>query len=176
MLTVEVELIGELLFIFGGSSGGVEAARAVPTLVAGRGSRLMTGMAAVEAGGNGAVRRLLRRVVVVELEEERWERAASGGDFSGSGAEIFNNNHTWVTTENRPQHHRKESHSGSDFNENSLLGLTRCLQYLLDLVDSSFLLFIKVLHSDGIAQFWRWGLHKKTKNKTPPQNNREMLH
>lgn len=95
MLTVDVELIGELLFIFRASSSGVEAAGAVPTLVAGLGSRLMTGMVAVEVVGNGAVRRLLRMVVVVELEdEERWERAGSGEGFSGSGAEILNDNHT----------------------------------------------------------------------------------
>lgn len=87
MLTVDVELIEKLLFIFSASSSGEEAAGAVPTLVAGLGSRLMTGMVAVELV-NGAVRRLLRMVVVVELEE-CWERAASGGGFSGSAAEIL---------------------------------------------------------------------------------------
>lgn len=90
VLTVDVELLGGLLVIFRASSSGLEAAGAVLTLVAGLGSRLMTGMAAVEVVGNGAARRLLRMVVVVELEEEeRWERAASGGGFSGSGAEIL---------------------------------------------------------------------------------------
>lgn len=89
MLTVDVELTGELLFIFRASSSGEEAAGAVPTLVAGLGSRLMTGMATVEVVGNGAVRRLLRMVAVVELEdEERWERAGSGEGFSGSGAGV----------------------------------------------------------------------------------------
>lgn len=124
MLTVDVELTGELLFIFRASSSVLEAAGAVPTLVAGLGSRLMTGMAAVEAVGNGAVRRLLRMVVVVELEEEeRWERAVSGEGFSGSGAEILNKTTFWsnVTFENRPQHHRRVYHFEFDLNENGLL-------------------------------------------------------
>lgn len=95
VLTVDVELRGEPLFIFSTSSNEVEAAGAVPTLGAGLGSRLMTGMAAVEAVGSGAVRRLLRMVVVVELEEEeRWESAGSGEGFSGSGAGMLNHNHT----------------------------------------------------------------------------------
>lgn len=90
MLTVDVELIGVLLlFILRTSSSGLEAAGAVPTLVTGLGSRLMTGMAAVDVVGNGAASRLLRMVVVVELVDDCWERAVSGGetDFSGSGAE-----------------------------------------------------------------------------------------
>lgn len=95
VVTVDVELTGGLLFIFRASSSGFEAAGAVPTLGAGLGSRLMTGMAAMEVVGSGAVRRLLRMVVVVVLEEEeRWGRAASGEGFSGSGAEILNHKHT----------------------------------------------------------------------------------
>lgn len=60
---------------------------------------MMTGMVAAagaaEAVGSGAVRRLLRMVVVVELEgEERWEGAGSGEGFSGSAAGMLNPNHT----------------------------------------------------------------------------------
>lgn len=103
-LTVEAELMGEPLFIFRASSSGVEAAGAGTTLAAGPGSRLMTGMAGEQLVGNGAVRRLLRVVVEVELEvveedEESWGGAGSGGGFSGSGAEILN--HTQVKGHNR---------------------------------------------------------------------------
>lgn len=88
VLIADVVLIGVLLFIFRASSSGLEAADAAPTVVDGLGSRLMTGMAAVEVVGNGAARRLLRMVVVAELVEDRWEIVVSGGEtgFSGSGA------------------------------------------------------------------------------------------
>lgn len=54
------------------------------------------------------------------------------------------------------------------------LVLTRSLQYLLDLADSSLLLFIKVLHSDGITQFWRWGLQKTKQKKKSTEIIREI--
>lgn len=44
--------------------------------------------------------------------------------------------------------------------------LTRSLQDLLDLADSSLLLLIKVLHSDGVAQLWRWGLQNTKQDKS----------
>lgn len=93
VLAAGVELAGVMVFIFRASSNGLEAAGAVLTLLLGLGSRLMTGMAALEAVGRGAARRLLRVVVVVELVEEAgWvEVVAEGdGDFSGSGAGVSN--------------------------------------------------------------------------------------
>lgn len=162
VLTVDGELIGVLLFIFRTSSSGLEAAGAVPTLVTGLGSRLMTGMAAVDAVGNGAARRLLRMVVVVELVDGCWERAVSGGetDFSGSGAE----------KKNKKKNTLVKCHSWDGLFPSTTLGtlvLTRCLQDFLDFADGSLLLFVKILHSYGIAQFWRWGLQKnKHKNIT----------
>lgn len=89
VFATDVELAGMLLFIFSASSSGLEAAGAVLTLLAGLGSRLMTGMAELEAVGRGAARRLLRVVVLVELMVEgSWVEVVAGGetDFSGSGA------------------------------------------------------------------------------------------
>lgn len=88
VLAAGVELAGVTVFIFRASSSGLEAAVAVPTLLPGLGSRLMTGMGALEAVGRGAARRLLR--VVVEEEEAGWEEVVTGGDgdFSGSGAGV----------------------------------------------------------------------------------------
>lgn len=83
------ELAGTL-FIFRASSRGLEAAGAVLALLLGLGSRLMTGIPALELLGRGAAKRLLRVVVAGELVEEGgWEEAVAGGetDFSGSGAE-----------------------------------------------------------------------------------------
>lgn len=91
VLAAGVELAGVTVFIFRASSSGLEAAGAVLTLLPGLGSRLMTGMAALEAVGKGAARRLLRVVVVVELVEEAgWVEVVAGGDadFSGSGAGV----------------------------------------------------------------------------------------
>lgn len=93
VLAAGVELAGVTVFIFRASSSGLEAAVAVPTLLAGLGSRLMTGMGALEAVVRGAARRLLRVVVEVEelVEEEAgWEEVETGGDedFSGSGAGV----------------------------------------------------------------------------------------
>lgn len=93
VLAADVALTGMLLFIFRASKSGLEAACAVLTLLPGVGSRLMTGIAALEVLGRGAARRLLRVVVavgvaVVELVEERsWEEEMAGRetDFSGSG-------------------------------------------------------------------------------------------
>lgn len=62
-----VALEGILIFIFRASSSGFGAAGVVLTLLPGLGSRLMTGMAELEAVGRGAARRLLRVVVLVEL-------------------------------------------------------------------------------------------------------------
>lgn len=86
VFATDVELAGMLLFIFSASSSGLEAAGAVLTLPPGLGSRLMTGMAEVEAVGRGAARRLLR--VVVLVEEGSWMEVVAGGDtdFTGSGA------------------------------------------------------------------------------------------
>lgn len=87
-MAADVELAGVLLFIFRASSSGLEAAGAPPPLP-GLGSRLMTGMAEMEAVGRGAARRLLRVVVVEELEKGvGWEEVVAAGeaDFSGSGA------------------------------------------------------------------------------------------
>lgn len=80
-----------LLFIFRASSSGLEAADAALTMLPGLGSRLMTGMAELEAMGRGAARRLLRVVVVVGAEvvdKAGWVEVEAGGetDFSGSGA------------------------------------------------------------------------------------------
>ncbi len=89
VLAADVELAGVPLFIFRASSSGLEAAGAVLTLLPGLGSRLMTGIAELEAVDRGAARRLLRVVVVVELVEEAgWVEVMAGGetDFSGSGA------------------------------------------------------------------------------------------
>lgn len=68
VLAAEVELAGKLLFIFRASNRGFEAVVAVLALLPGLGSRLITGMAALETVGRGAAKRLLR--VVVELVEE----------------------------------------------------------------------------------------------------------
>lgn len=89
MFAAGVELAGVLLFIFRASSSGLEAAGAVLTLLTGLGSRLMTGMAELEAVGRGAAKRLLR-VVVELLEEAGWVEVTAGGvgDSSGSGAGI----------------------------------------------------------------------------------------
>lgn len=89
VLAAEVELGGTLLFIFRASSRGFEAAVAVLAPLPGLGSRLITGMAALETVGRGAAKRLLR--VVVELVEEvGWVEVVAGGeaDFSGSGAGV----------------------------------------------------------------------------------------
>lgn len=51
-----------------------------------------------------------------------------------------------------------------------LLLLTRCLQDFLDLANCSLLLFIQVLHSDGIAQLWRWGLQIKRRESIKVSN------
>lgn len=90
-----MELAGVLLlFIFRASSSGLEAADAVLTLLPGLGSRLMTGMAELEAVGRGAARRLLRVVVVVGgaevVDKAGWVEVEAGGetDFSGSGAGV----------------------------------------------------------------------------------------
>lgn len=89
VLAADVELAGVLLFIFRASSSGLEAAGAPLPPLPGLGSRLMTGMAEMEAVGRGAARRLLRVVVVEELEKGvGWEEVVAAGeaDFSGSGA------------------------------------------------------------------------------------------
>lgn len=92
VLAADVELAGEAAFIFRASRSGLEAAgAALPTLLPlpGLGSRLMTGMAELEAVGRGAARRLLRVVVVVEMVEEAgWVEVVAGGEtgFSCSGA------------------------------------------------------------------------------------------
>lgn len=94
MLAADVELAGLLLlFIFRASSSGLGAADAVLTLLPGLGSRLMTGMAELEAVGRGAARRLLRVVVVGGAEvvdKAGWVEVEAGGetDFSGSGAGV----------------------------------------------------------------------------------------
>lgn len=91
VLAADMELAGVLTFIFRASSSGFEAAGAVLTLLPGLGSRLMTGMAALDAVGRGAARRLLRVVVAVEMVEEAgWAVVVAGGetDFSGSGAGV----------------------------------------------------------------------------------------
>lgn len=95
VLGADVELAGVLLlFIFRASSSGLEAADAVLTLLPGLGSRLMTGMAELEAVGRGAARRLLRVVVVVGgaevVDKAGWVEVEAGGetDFSGSGAGV----------------------------------------------------------------------------------------
>lgn len=79
-----------LLFIFRASSSGLEAADAALTMLPGLGSRLMTGMAELEAMGRGAARRLLRVVVVGAevVDKAGWVEVEAGGetDFSGSGA------------------------------------------------------------------------------------------
>lgn len=96
VLAAGVELAGVLLFIFRASNSGLEAAGAVLTLLPGLGSRLMTGIAALEAVGRGAARRLFRVVVVVEevvlgadvVDKAGWVEVEAEGetDFSGSGA------------------------------------------------------------------------------------------
>lgn len=90
VLAADVELAGELVFIFRASRSGLAAAgAAVPTLLLGLGSRLMTGMAELEAVGRGAARRLLRVVVVVQMVEEAgWLEVVASVEtgFSGSGA------------------------------------------------------------------------------------------
>ncbi len=93
VLAADVEQIEMLLLIFSASCSGLEAAGAVLTLMTGLGSRLMTGMAELEAVGRGAARgaarRELRVVVEAELAEEGgWVEVEAGGetDFSGSGA------------------------------------------------------------------------------------------
>lgn len=86
VLAAVVELAG-MLFIFRASRSGLEAAGAVLALLPGLGSRLITGITALEVLGRGAAKRLLR--VVLELVEEGgWEEVVAGGetDFSGSGA------------------------------------------------------------------------------------------
>lgn len=97
VLGADVELAGVLLlFIFRASSSGLEAADAVLTLLPGLGSRLMTGMAELDAVGRGAARRLLRVVVVVVVggaevvDKAGWVEVEAGGetDFSGSGAGV----------------------------------------------------------------------------------------
>lgn len=95
VLGADVELAGVLLlFIFRASSSGLEAADAVLTLLPGLGSRLMTGMAELDAVGRGAARRLLRVVVVVGgaevVDKAGWVEVEAGGetDFSGSGAGV----------------------------------------------------------------------------------------
>lgn len=64
VLAADVALDGILIFIFRASSSGLEVAGVVLALLIGLGSRLMTGMAELEAVGRGAASRLLR---VVEL-------------------------------------------------------------------------------------------------------------
>lgn len=91
VLAAGVELAGVEVFIFRASSSGLEAAGAVLTLLLGLGSRLITGMAELDAVGRGAASRLLRVVVEVELVEDagRVEVVAAGdADFSGSGAGV----------------------------------------------------------------------------------------
>lgn len=93
VLAAVVETAGEVIFIFRASSSGLGAAGAVLTLLLlGLGSRLMTGMAGLEAVGRGAARRLLRVVVEVEMVEEAgWADVvvtAGETDFSGSGAGV----------------------------------------------------------------------------------------
>lgn len=90
VLAADVELAGMMLFIFRASSSGLEAAGAVLTLLPGLGSRLMTGMAELEAVGRGAARRLLRVVVVELVEEAGWVEVVVGRETgsSGSGAGV----------------------------------------------------------------------------------------
>lgn len=87
VLTAGVALTGTLLFIFKASSSGFEAADAVTAPLLGLGSRLMTGMAEVDAVGRGAARRLLRVVVEALVEGGGLEAAMSGEEtaFSDSG-------------------------------------------------------------------------------------------
>lgn len=90
VLAEGAELAGLVPFFFSASRSGLEAAGvagALPTLLPGLGSRLMTGRTELEDVGRGAARRLLR--VVVELVEEGgWVDKVAGGetDFCGSGA------------------------------------------------------------------------------------------
>lgn len=88
VLAAELELAGMLIFIFRASSSGLEDAGAMPTLLPGLGSRLMTGMAGVDTVGRGAARRLLR--VVVLVEKASGVAVVAGGEtaFSGSGTGI----------------------------------------------------------------------------------------
>lgn len=91
VLAAGVELAEMLLFIFRASCSGFVVAAVVLMLLLGLGSRLMTGMAELEALGRGAARRLLRVKAVVELAEEGgWVEVVVGGetDFSGSGAGV----------------------------------------------------------------------------------------
>lgn len=67
-LAAEVVSAGALVFILRVSSSELVTAGAVVTLLPRLGSRLITGTAELDAVGRGAVRRLIR-VVVVELVE-----------------------------------------------------------------------------------------------------------
>lgn len=111
VLTADVKAGGMVLFIFRDSNSGLEGAGVVPALVVGLGSRLMTGMAELEALDRGAVRRLLRVVVVVELVEEDWLDVEAGREtLSGCGAGVsrtlwillmaalFSSSRSWTVT------------------------------------------------------------------------------
>lgn len=84
----DVEVAEGLIFIFRASSSGLEAGGAIFLLLPGLGSRLMTGMAELEAVGKGAAKRLLKVLVVELVEEGGWVEVVVGGEgvFSGSGA------------------------------------------------------------------------------------------
>lgn len=83
VLAADVEVAEVFVFIFRASSSGLEAGGTILVLMPGQGSRLMTGMAGLEAVGRGAAKRLLRVVVV---EEAGWVKVVAGGVFSCSGA------------------------------------------------------------------------------------------
>lgn len=86
MLAPDVEVAEVFIFILRASSSGLEAAGAILVLLPRLGSRLMTGMAELEAVGRGAARRLLRVVVVELVEEVGWVEVVIWRGFAGSGA------------------------------------------------------------------------------------------
>lgn len=86
VLAADVEVAEVFVFVFRASSSGLEAAGAILVLLPGAGSRLMTGMAGLEAMGRGAAKRLLRVVVVQLVVEAGWVEVVAGRVFSCSGA------------------------------------------------------------------------------------------
>lgn len=86
VLVADGEMAEVFVFALRASSSGLEAAGVIPVLLPGLGSRLMTGMAGLEAVGRGAANRLLRVVVVELLEEMAWVEVVVGRIFSCSGA------------------------------------------------------------------------------------------
>lgn len=80
----EVALTDTLLFIFSTSSSGFEALDGAIVALLGLGSRLMTGIVALDVVGRGAARRLLRVVVGGGLETGM---SGEGAAFSDSGSD-----------------------------------------------------------------------------------------